>query len=104
VEAKAAETGFCPQVEPLLLELARVYQWTAMYAPGHPFLRERVEALHTLLSAQVVKEPSGVLLIGIARDKILYQDRFIEARNPSPPPSRESCIAFTWRRSGSTPR
>jgi hypothetical protein len=82
VETKAAETGFCPQVEPLLLEMARVYQWTAMYAPGHPFLRERVVALHSLLAAQLAQEPSGVLLIGIARDKILYRDRFIEARNP----------------------
>jgi hypothetical protein len=71
-----------PQVELLLLELARVHQWTAMYSHGHPFLRERVGALHALLAAQEAKEPSGVLLLGVARDKVLYRDRFFEARHP----------------------
>jgi HEAT repeat protein len=53
-----------------------------MYAPGHPFLRERVGSLHGALTAQAGKEPSGVLFLGVARDKVLYQDRFFEARHP----------------------
>jgi hypothetical protein len=53
-----------------------------MYSHGHPFLRERVEALHSLLAAQAAKEPSGVLLLGVARDKVLYRDQFFEARHP----------------------
>jgi len=80
VEMQAPETG-SDRIETLLLELARVHQWTAMYASGHPFLLERVGFLHASLVAQAPNEPSGVLLFGIARDKVLYRDRFFEARN-----------------------
>ena len=79
---QALDTG-SDRIEILLLDLARVHQWTAMYAPGHPFLLERVGSLHASLVAQARNEPSGVLLFGIARDKVLYRDRFFEARQPS---------------------
>jgi hypothetical protein len=79
---QAPVSGSELQVEQLMLELARVHQWTSMYSPGHPFLRERVETLHDVLSAQAAKEPSGVLLLGVARDKVLYRDQFFEARHP----------------------
>jgi len=80
METHATDTG-SERIEHLLLDLARVHQWTAMYAPGHPFLQERVGTLHATLTAQAVKEPSGVLLLGVARDKLLYQDRFFKARH-----------------------
>jgi len=70
------------RIEKLLMDLARVHQWTAMYAPGHPFLTERVGALHANLTTAAGREPSGVLLLGVARDKLLYQDRFFKARSP----------------------
>ena len=79
---QAPVSEFEPQVEQLMLELARLHQWTSMYAHGHPFLRERVEALHSLIAAQAAKEPSGVLLLGVARGKVLYRDRFFETRHP----------------------
>ncbi|GAB4240278.1 MAG: hypothetical protein OHK0028_18350 [Deltaproteobacteria bacterium] len=66
----------------LLLDLARVHHWTSLYDAGHPFLRERVGALHAAISAQAAEEPSGILLLGVARDKVLYRDRFLEARHP----------------------
>lgn len=83
METKAPEPGFDPKVDPLLLEMGKVYHWGGMYAPGHPFLRERVKALHAFLSEQVAKEPDGCLLLGIARDKVLYRDRFVEVRTPA---------------------
>lgn len=78
---QAPDTG-SGRIEALLLDLARVHQWTAMYAPGHPFLLERVGSLHASLVAQAPEEPSGALLFGIARDRVLYRDRFLETRNP----------------------
>ena len=82
MKTQAPDTVPDPEIGQLLLDLARVHQWTAMYAPGHPFLRERVAALHGGLVGQAAKEPSGVLLLGIARDKVLHRDRFFEARHP----------------------
>jgi len=80
MEIYASDKG-SERIEQLLLDLARVHQWTAMYAPGHPFLQERVGALHATLTTQAGKEPSGVLLLGVARGKLLYQDQFFKARN-----------------------
>jgi HEAT repeat protein len=71
------------RVERLLGELARAYQWAGMYAPGHPFLRERTGDLHQALSAQAAMEPGEIFLIGVARDRLLYHDRFFEARSPT---------------------
>ena len=81
METQTADAGSRP-IEQLLLDLARVHHWTAMYAPGHPFLRARVGSLHGVLTAQAGKEPYGVLFLGVARDKVLYQDQFFEARHP----------------------
>jgi hypothetical protein len=67
-----------PEVEQLLVELARAYNWIGMYQPGHPSLAGRIEATHRVLAAQVAKEgASGHLLLGIAKDKVLYRDTFL---------------------------
>ena len=70
------------RIEHLLLDIARMHQWTGLYTPGHPFLAERILALHASLMDQAASEPSGTLLLGILRDKVLYRDRFFEARHP----------------------
>ncbi len=66
-----------PEIEQLLVELARTYNWIGMYQAGHPSLAGRVEALHRVLAAQIEKESSGHLLFGIAKDKVLYHDTFL---------------------------
>jgi len=104
VEMQAPVSEFEPQVEQLMLELARLHQWTSMYAHGHPFLRERVEALHSLIAAQAAKEPSGVLLLGVARARSSTGTGSSRPATPWSSPSRKGCTAITWRRSGSAPR
>jgi len=81
VEVQSQDTG-SERIEQLLLDIARVHKWTSLYAPGHPFLGERVLSLHAGLVEQAAKEPSGTLLLGVLRDKVMYRDRFFEARHP----------------------
>jgi hypothetical protein len=81
VEVQDQDTG-SERIEQLLLDIARVHQWTGLYAPGHPFLGERVLSLHASLVEQAGREPSGTLLLGVLRDKVMYRDRFFEARHP----------------------
>ena len=69
-------------IEQLLLDIARVHHWTALYAPGHPILDGRIEALRASLSGDAGREPSGMLLLGIARDRVLFRDRFFGGDNP----------------------
>ncbi len=66
-----------PEIEQLLVELARAYNWIGMYQAGHPSLAGRAETLHGILAAQISKEPSGHLLFGVAKDKVLYHDTFL---------------------------
>ena len=81
MEVQGQDTG-SERIEQLLLDIARVHQWTGLYAPGHPFLGERVLSLHASLVEQAAREPSGTLLLGVLRDKVMYRDRFFEARHP----------------------
>jgi hypothetical protein len=81
VEVQGQDTGF-ERIEQLLLDIARVHKWTGLYAPGHPFLEERVFSLHANLVEQAAREPSGTLLLGVLRDKVMYRDRFFEAMHP----------------------
>ena len=74
-----AEAG---QVEQLLLDIARVHHWTGLYAPGHPILSGRIDALRASLSGEACREPSGMLLLGIARDRVLFRDRFFGGDHP----------------------
>ena len=81
MEVQGQDTG-SERIEQLLLDIARVHQWTGLYPPGHPFLGERVLSLHASLVEQAAMEPSGTLLLGVLRDKVMYRDRFFEARHP----------------------
>ena len=65
------------RVEQLLLDIARVHQLTGLYAPRHPILAGRIDALCASLSGEARREPSGMLLLGIARDRVLFRDRFL---------------------------
>lgn len=81
MEVQGQDTG-SERIEQILLDIARVHQWTGLYGPGHSFLEERVLSLHAALVDQAAKEPSGTLLLGVLRDKVMYRDRFFEARHP----------------------
>ena len=74
-----AEAG---RVEQLLLDIARVHHWTGLYAPRHPILAGRIDALRASISGEARREPSGMLLLGIARDRVLFRDRFFGGDHP----------------------
>ena len=74
-----AEAG---QVEQLLLDIARVHHWTGLYAHGHPILTGRIDALRASLSEEARRDPSRMLLLGIARDRVLFRDRFFGGDQP----------------------
>ena len=70
------------RVEQLLLDIARVHHWTGLYAPRHPILAGRIDTLRASLSGEARREPSGMLLLGIARDRVLFRDRFFGGDHP----------------------
>jgi len=70
------------RVEQLLLDIARVHHWTGLYAPRHPILAGRIDSLRASLSGEAGREPSGMLLLGIARDRVLFRDRFFGGDHP----------------------
>ena len=70
------------RIERLLLDIARVHHWTGLYAPRHPILAGRIETLRASLSGEAGREPSGMLLLGIARDRVLFRDRFFGGDHP----------------------
>ncbi len=63
--------------EGLVLALAKTFHWAGLYGVGHPVLSRRAAELHAALLARLSSEPGGQLVLGIARDKVLYRDRFI---------------------------
>jgi len=69
-------------VEQLLFDIARVHHWTGLYAPRHPILAGRIEALRASLSRAAGRERAGMLLLGIARDRVLFGDRFCGGDHP----------------------
>ncbi len=77
------ENGTVPEgpdiqgVERLILEMARTFNWVSLYQAGHSSLSGRVEQFHRDLVARIALEPSGHLLLGIAKDKILYRESFL---------------------------
>jgi len=70
------------RVGKLLLDIARVHHLTGLYAPGHPVLAGRIDALRTSVSEEARLDPSGLLLLGIARDRVLFRDRFLGDGHP----------------------
>jgi HEAT repeat protein len=53
-----------------------------LYAPRHPILAGRIDALRASLSGEARRERSGMLLLGIARDRVLFRDRFFGGDHP----------------------
>ncbi|MBP2685948.1 MAG: HEAT-like repeat-containing protein [Deltaproteobacteria bacterium] len=64
-------------IERLVAEMALSFNWISLYKAGHPSLAGRVEKFHRNLLEVVTEEPSGHLLLGVAKDKILYQHAFL---------------------------
>jgi len=65
------------RIERLAVEMALTFNWISLYQEGHPSLEGRVEKLHRSLADVVNEEPSGHLLLGVAKDKILYKNEFL---------------------------
>jgi len=76
-----AQTPDVGRIERLAAEMALTFNWISMYQAGHPSLAGRVERLQRNLAEIAAGEPSGHLLLGIAKDKILYQNVFLGASN-----------------------
>ncbi len=64
-------------VEALVLALAKTFHWAGLYGTDHPVLSRRAAELHGALLARLTAEPGGQLVLGIARDKVLFRDRFL---------------------------
>lgn len=69
------------RIERLVAEMALTFNWISLYREGHPSLAGRVEKFHRNLVEIVSGEPSGHLLLGVAKDKILYQNTFLGNSN-----------------------
>ena len=65
------------RIERLVSEMALTFNWISLYRAGHPSLAGRVEKFYRNLAEVVTGEPSGHLLLGVAKDKILYQNAFL---------------------------
>jgi len=65
------------RIERLMAEMALTFNWISLYQAGHPSLAGRVEKLHRNLAEVLNEETSGHLLLGVAKDKILYQSVFL---------------------------
>jgi len=64
-------------IEALVLALAKTFHWAGLYGPNHPVLAKRMAEMHAALLASLPSEPGGRLFLGIARDKVLYRNRFV---------------------------
>lgn len=73
---EAPNTKVGPDIGGLVLALARAFHWAGLYGVDHPVLAQRAEETCGLLRSVLESEPGGTLLLGIARDKVLYRDRF----------------------------
>lgn len=69
------------RIERLAAEMALTFNWISLYQAGHPSLAGRVEKLHRNLVEIANEAPSGHLLLGVAKDKILYQNVFLGNSN-----------------------
>src|SRR3990172_8612592 len=65
------------RIERLAMEMALTFNLISLYQEGHPSLAGRVEKFHRNLVEVVSGEPSGHLLLGVAKDKLLYQNVFL---------------------------
>jgi hypothetical protein len=77
----AAQEPDVRRIERLMAEMALTFNWISLYQAGHPSLAGRVEKLHRNLAEVLNEETSGHLLLGVAKDKILYQNVFLGNSN-----------------------
>jgi len=77
----AAQGPDVRRIERLMAEMALTFNWISLYQAGHPSLAGRVEKLHGNLAGVLGEETSGHLLLGIAKDKILYRNVFLGNSN-----------------------
>src|SRR5512140_3834481 len=68
-------------IEQLLMSIARTNYWGVRYGPNHPATFHHIHSLHSALSACLASEPGNRLLLGVARDKFYYQDKFVGKGN-----------------------
>jgi len=76
---EAQNTSGGPDIGGLILALAKSFHWAGLYGSDHPVLTQRIGETFRLLSSVLAAEPGEALLLGIARDKVLYRDRFYGA-------------------------
>src|SRR3972149_8901452 len=76
MEGKTAEKVI-PAIGPLVLALAKTFHWAGLYGTNHPILAKRVGEFHAALLDHLSHEPEERLLVGIARDKVLYRNEFL---------------------------
>src|SRR5512141_1118002 len=69
------------RIERLATEMALTFNWISLYQEGHPSLAGRVEKFHRNLAEILNEEPSGHLLLGVAKNKIYYQNIFLGQGN-----------------------
>ena len=73
-DARTSSGG--PDIGGLILALAKAFHWAGLYGIDHPVLAKRAGETVARLQTFLASEPDGTLLLGIARDKVLYRDRF----------------------------
>src|SRR4030067_1119959 len=76
MEGKTAEK-VSPAIGPLVLAIAKTFHWAGLYGTNHPILAKRVGEFHAALLAHLSHEPEERLLVGIARDKVLYRNELL---------------------------
>lgn len=77
----AAQGPDIRRIERLATEMAMTFNWISLYQEGHPSLAGRVEKFHRNLTDILNEEPHGHLLLGIAKDQILYRNVFLGGGN-----------------------
>ena len=77
----ASQTQDIRRIERLAVEMALTFNWICLYQEGHPSLAGRVEKFHRTVSEVAGNEPTAHLLLGVAKDKILYRDVFLGGDN-----------------------
>ena len=74
MESTAHQGPDVRRIERLAAEMALTFNRISPYQEGHPSLAGRVEAFHRNLAEILNEEPSGHLLLGVAKDKILIPE------------------------------
>ena len=81
MEGTAQQGPDVRRIERLATEMALTFNWISLYQEGHPSLAGRVEKFHRNLAEILNEEPSGHLLLGVAKNKIFYQNIFLGQGN-----------------------